>query len=377
MLKSERSERTATLARLAAMTDSTSEDQRVIDKIDKLFKQAGGTNNQHEAETFLAKAQELMEQHGLSQAAINEGASTKKASRRTDEKLAGGLYQFQRDLWEAVAQLNFCWYFHTKLRDPNKVSKYWIRQYGGIANVPEYRRGGFTFQHRLVGRAVNVAATISMCSYLEQTMERLVRERLEVKNHAVAETKRDEIERYGRAYAKEETLWGEFAVAYRTGIADTVCEKLAERRRGLIREERQKMYEAQQRDADAAGAKFSSSTALTLGTLTEQEHAENFDFLYGEGEYAKEMAKRAARAERQRIAEEEHAKWAAENPEEAAAQEEARRKENRRYGHTPWNAGMGKSKYDSGGYHDGRRAGRNISLDAQMGGGAVGRLEKK
>lgn len=379
MLNSERSERTAKLAELAKMADATSEDQKVIDKIDKLFKLAGKAGTPAEAESALAKANELMEAHGLSMAAINEGSSTQKASKRTDQKLKGGLYQFQRDMWEAVAKLNFCWYFHLYERDFDKVSPYWIKRYGGKANVPEYRRGGFIFRHRLVGRAVNVAATISMCSYLEQAMERIVRERLGERNLAKVE-RRDsyDIDDYRRDMIKEDTLWGEWAVKFREGIADTVCEKLAERRRGLIKAERQKMYEAQQARAESAGAGHSTGTALTLGTLTEQEHAENFDFLHGEGEYAKMMAERAARAERNRLAAEAHAKWAAENPEEAKAEEEERRKEARRYGRTPWNYGMSSkdSKYDSGAYHAGRDAGKAIGLDPQTSGGAVARIGK-
>lgn len=379
MLKSERNERTAKLAELSKMTDATSEDQKVIDKIGALFKLAGNNTSREEAELAMAKANELMEAHGLSMAAINEGSSTKKASKRTDQKLKGGLYQFQRDLWGAVAKLNFCWYWNLYERDFDKISPYWVRKYGGKDNVPEYRRGGFVFRHRLVGRAVNVAATISMCSYLEQAMERLVRERLGERNLAKAERRKDEIERYGEAYTKEEALWGEWAVKFREGIADVVCEKLAERRRGLIRAERQKHYEAQQASAEAAGAGHSTSTALTLGTLTEQEHAENYDFLYGEGEYAAMMAERAARAERQRIEDERHAAWAAANPEEAKAEEEERRKEARKWNRSSWNAGMSSKgdKMDHGAYHAGRDAGKSIGLDPQTGGGSVAQIGRK
>lgn len=125
------------------MTDYRAErDEVLIDKIGKLLAKAAGTKNEVERDLFNAKAMQLIADNNLDMAAIEIGGNSAKAAKRTDEKLAGGLYQWQRDLWKAVADLNFCMYWTLYVYDAEKASKYWIRKYGGKANVPEWRKGG-------------------------------------------------------------------------------------------------------------------------------------------------------------------------------------------------------------------------------------------
>jgi hypothetical protein len=368
------------IAAAGVAVDQVAVDQNVIDQIGKLLKLAAKNNSEAEATSAMNKAQALMARHSLSMAAIEQGTSSAKAARRSDEKLKGGLYQFQRDLWEAVASLNFCFYFHLYERDREKVSQYWVRRYGGKDKVPEWRKGGFVFRHRLVGRAVNVQATIAMCGYLENAIERLVRERLDERNAAKV-TRAEAKEREhgmpaGYFNRKPDPLWGEWAVKFREGVCDTVVSKIGQRRRQMLSEEQFKRSQAT--EAGRAGAQ--TGTGLSLMDVTEQETAANYDFLHGEGAYARLLERRARAAAREAEREAEYAAWAAANPEAAKEQEEQRRKEERK---RPWNYGLtyslggGKDKQDHGAYWDGRDAGEKVSLDQQVGGGAVARIGRR
>lgn len=330
-------------------------DEALIDKIGKLLAKAAGTKNETERDLFNAKAMELIEQNNLSMAAIEIGGTSAKMAKRTDEKMKGGLYQWQRDLWDAVAKLNFVMHFQLYTYDPDKVSKYWAKKYGGVANVPEYKRGGYYFQRRLVGRVVNVQATKAMAEYLEGAIERALKDEL---------------------HDRGDHLFSEWANGFRTGAADEVILKLVNRREEVLRTEREKEM-AKDAELRAKGAEgFSTERGLTLAGIKETEEAGNYDHIHGEGAYARKMAARAERAARLKRQEEEYAQWAKDNPEEARKQAEEDEKRWRRYGHTPWNYGMGKSKYDKGGYNTGSKAGRNIGIDQQVRNPIAGRLTR-
>lgn len=204
------------------MADRVERDEKLIDQIGKLLAVAASTKNPDEKQAFEAKAMALIAQNNLDMAAIEIGGNSAKAAKRADEKHKGGLYQFQRDLWGAVADLNFCMYWNLYTYDPNKVSKYWARQYGGVAKVPEHRRGGYHFEHRLVGRVVNIAATRTMAGYLEEAIERAVRERL----------------------PNQPNLWfSSDMAAFREGASDEIRRKIYDRRRKLLDEEQRKADE--------------------------------------------------------------------------------------------------------------------------------------
>lgn len=307
--------------------DLTSEQRRAIDQIEKLMRVAGKTQNEVEAATFAAKAQDLLTKFNLDMSIVeqNSGASSGK---REDTKFEGGLYHYQRDVWEAVAQLNFCMYWNQYNYDKDKTRK--------------RNRPSFTFQHRVVGRTVNVVVTKNMADYLLSAIERVTRER----------------------YPEPSQFFTRSANSFREGLAETVIGKIYDRRRHLLKADM-----AKERDAKRAAEKLeregvSTATGLTLSTLRKSEHDANTDFIYGEGTSAKWAAQEATAARRAEQKEAEYTVWAKAHPEEAAAKEAERRKERRR-------GGFGRQSYrdskpkDYGAYYDGQDKGKAISIDPQ------------
>lgn len=86
--------------------DLTDEQRKAIEQVEKLLRLAGKNQNENESAAAAAKAQELLLKHNLDMSIVeqNSGASSGK---REDIKFAGGLYHYQRELWGAVAKLNF------------------------------------------------------------------------------------------------------------------------------------------------------------------------------------------------------------------------------------------------------------------------------
>lgn len=309
--------------------DLTDAQRKAVEQVEKLLRLAGKNQNEHESSAATAKAMELLAKFNLDMSIVeqNSGASSGK---REDTKFEGGLYHYQRDVWEAVAELNFCMYWNQYNYDRAKTEK--------------RRRTSYTFQHRVVGRTVNVTATRAMSEYLLQAIERLTRER----------------------YPEPSQFFTRSANSFREGLAETVIGKIYDRRRHLLKEDQK-----QQRDAKRAAEKLeregvSTATGLTLSTLRKSEQDANTDFLYGEGTSAKWAAQEAARAAADEKRDREYTAWAKAHPEEAAKQEEERRKE-RRHG------GYGRASYrdskqrDYGAYYDGQDKGKAISIDPQAG----------
>src|SRR5690606_26953988 len=115
---------------------------------------------------------------------------------RNDKKRKGGLYSWQRNLWKAVAELNFCHYLSIK----------------GLER-------GSTYQHRLVGSHANVIGTEHMAQYLQDTVERLAQQ-----------WAKDNY--YKSVFVRE-------AIAYREGMTARLSERLRERRDRIVTEARQ------------------------------------------------------------------------------------------------------------------------------------------
>src|SRR5690606_299559 len=112
-----------------------------------------------------------------------------------------------RDLWRAIAELNYCMYWNQYVWDKDKIRRTkWGKE-----------KGGWRFQHRVVGRTVNVVATKNMAEYIQGTIERLTRERL---------------------HGEGKNFFTAWAIRFREGIADEVITKIYERRKQLIEEER-------------------------------------------------------------------------------------------------------------------------------------------
>jgi len=313
---------------------------KAIATVEKLMRLAGKNPNEAEAAAASAKAMDLLAKYNLDMSIVEQNSGDK--GKREDAKMAGGLYHYQRDLWQALAELNFCMYWNQYRYDKDKSEK--------------RRRPSYTFQHRLVGRTVNVTATRTMAQYLEQTIERLTRERMG---------------------GDGKQFFTRYAISYREGIAARVEEKIYERRRHLLAEERAK-EKAAEKAARAAGREgVSTSTALTLASLRQSEEDANNDFLYGEGWSAKQRAEALARAEASRIAEEEYTRWAKANPEEAAKEAEELRKRQRAYRPSYGRASYRDTKQrDDGAYYSGYDAGANVSIDPQADGRKNGGLLK-
>lgn len=315
------------------MAELSNEQQTAIRRIQALFQLAAKNPNEHESLAAAAKAQAMLEQYNLDMATVDANSGD---NRREDAKMRGGLYHFQRELWEAVAQLNFCLYWNQYVWDQDKTGRRRYRS-GGTYKY----KGGYRFVHRVVGRKVNVVATQVMAQYLEQTIERLTRERL----------RGDGTQFF--------TRW---AISYREGMADRIILKVYDRRQQVMSAERRKAREA----AAKATAGASTSTALTLADVAKSEYDANVDFIYGEGTSARWAADRAeAAAERQRR-EQEYSEWAKANPELAKKAEEEERKAARRRGAGPKSyADRRRDKIDWGAYKSGEEQGQDVSIDQQ------------
>lgn len=240
--------------------------EKVIERIKKLLALANNNPNEAEAEAAMAKAQAMLEQHNLDVASIGHTAQGRP---RKDQKQKGGLYGWQRKLWENVAKLNFCHYWSLK----------------GL-------KRGSTYEHRIVGSHANVVSTELMAEYLQNAIERMA-----------------------QTWAKEQGYKSVFvreAIAYREGLAERIALRLS-----LLREQR--IAEAKQKAAEEAAraqhpAYASSGTALTIVDIMEDEDALNNDYLQG-WEPGTTAAMRAAQKARQ-------AAWVAEQAEKQRIHEE-------------------------------------------------------
>lgn len=319
------------------MSELDKEQLAVLEKVEKLLRLAARNTSAEEAASASAKAQELLVAYNLSVADVGRhGASADQ--KREQQVIRGGMYAWQREMWRKVAELNFCLYWCIEHHFDREIRR---RHWSGEMRTVTV--DGKEFRHTVVGRVVNVRSTIMMAQYLEQSIERLVKERYPLNS---------------QRFMRE-------AVSYREGMADSVYWRLDDKRKTL------KEQEERRRRDEAARSGVSTSNALTIGSLEEQEDDANWDVVYGEGWSAKQRAERARRAEARRIADEEYTRWAAANPEEAAKEAAKRRKEARRRGR-PRGAGSrgGESARErrsrSGEYWQGRDKGETISIDQQV-----------
>lgn len=312
------------------------EQQKVLERVEKLMRLAARNPNAEEAASATAKAQELLTAYNLDASMLSPDED--KSAVREKMKLKGGMYEYQRELYGAVARLNFCMYWTIVRKElvwRNKMDK-WT---GELRSTPVNSK---TFQHVVVGRLVNTRSTRMMAEYVRQAIERLVNER----------------------YSNQQR-WMREAVAYREGISDVVVQRLNAKRYDMEEAERVKRAEAAKRSG------VSTHQGLTIGSLMEKEADANQDFLYGEGYTAKQAARQAERAEARRKADEAYTKWAEANPKEAQKEEAEARKRARKYrysGGQGSRGGMtGRDKRQSeGSYWQGREVGEKLSLDQQV-----------
>lgn len=338
--------------------DMTDEQRSVLKTVEKLLRLAGHNTNEAEAAAAAAKAQDLLLAYNLSSAAI--GSSDE--GRRGQEKLTGGFYQYERDLMSAVAEINFCLHW---------VSRDWVprpeneqKHAKVLAFRSRWRQKHIQrHQHHLVGRLVAVRTTEFTMGYLMQTIERLTRDFV---SQGLPRSAEDTVVGLSAA------LRSRRAVNFREGVAESVCDRLWERRRDQLAEERRKERAAEALRTAGATGEVSSSTAVTISSVRQTEHDANMDVLYGEGWSARQRAAAAERAQKRKEAEEAYTRWAAEHPEEAAAEEKKRREEERKSSRRRWSGGPGsrggrtREDYrDEGAFAAGREAGKTVGLDPQ------------
>lgn len=306
--------------------------EKAIDRATKLFALAKNNDSEAEAASAMDAALRILEAYNLDVALVEWRSGTTSARKREDQKTGGGLYKWQRTLWEHVAQLNFCRYAAIK----------------GLA-------AGSKYENRVVGSTVNVLSTTLMADYLQQTIERLA-----------AQWVRDR-------YAPGTSRFIRDAIAYREGMADRIAQRLNDRRWERENAEREA------RDAMPKG----DGTALILADVVEAENDANADIMDGlpPGTHAKwrsdsKARRAAAEAEAARILGERDAQEA-ENPTLKAKREKKEQAERIRLDaeNAAWWAKNGAKyrrraakpdKKRSHTYYDGLDAGDAIGLDPQI-----------
>jgi Protein of unknown function (DUF2786) len=322
-------------------------DDAVLDRLKKLLNLAAKNTSPEEAASAAAKASELLARYNLDVATV-EGARP-EAGKREEAKVDGGTYVWQRELWSAVAELNFCVHWV-------QVHAVWRKGAAVGSGRARYTVDKFVLQkrHVLVGRVVNTRATLAMAGYLQQAIERELVSRLHGDD----------------AGAKQAQRFSRWAVSFRRGATRRILEKLKDRRDQLAADEALKARAARAA-AERVGA--STATGVTLAQVKASEAVANYDFMHGEGAWAARLARREAIAKDRREREQAHARWAAEHPEEAAAQaakqqREAEKLAKRGHGRRGREAAYRGPDYDVGAFWDGYDKAADIGLDQQMSG---------
>jgi len=268
--------------------------------------------NENEALAAAAKAQELIALYNLD---LTRSGATE--ADRKGQKIKGGLYKWQRSLWESIAATNFC--------------LYWCDR--GTAK-------GSKFEHNLLGREVNVASARVLAEYLEGAINRLVRER------------------FGndpRAY------FCSAANSYREGIADTLRYRLWEKR------EAQKVEEARRNAATPTG-----NALVTIGDAEDEERWANLDAQHGYKPgttKARALEWKANHRARRRAEEEADAMLKASDPEGWQRKEDEAKAERERASaewEKRWKKRRKPAKDKPAEYYIGRQVGETVSLNEQI-----------
>lgn len=332
----------------------TEEQRRGLDQVEKMLRVAGSSKNEEEAAAFTMKAMARLAELNLTMASVDE--TGEGLGRRAEEKLSGGFYEYERDLWERIADLNFCFCFHRKV---------WVKRTRMDAKADRIqdewrRRNILRGEFKIIGRVVNISATRGMADYLLGTIERLTRERLQ--------------ERLGMESVNSQ-MRSHWATSYREGIAERISEKLWDRRQQQISEEAAAREAAERLARERGMQSGTTETAVTLYSLKKSEEDANTDFMYGEGTSARWAADRADRARRAREAHDAYVAWAADNPEEARKQEAERvtkeRKRSQRSRAEPRGKARDWSAYRAG-YERGDSVGIDQQADTSTGGRGIG-----
>ena len=315
------------------------ENESIIRKIQKLL---ALSNSPNEAEATLAasRAQELLAQHNLEYAmvqdAVVQGGTNQPQQQEKRDKVRmkrSAMYRWQRDLWKVIAEANFCWWSLIEVWEDSPYKK-------------DVKR--LVKRHLILGRESNVIAVQMLGEYICDTIERLL------------------------PYDQKSML-SRSAVSWRKGCAERLQERI------------QAQAEERKRESERS-TKASDGALILLRDVYEREYEANYDFKHGEGSYRRKLLQDAEweqgqAAREQRAAEYEAQKereWleylAKETPEQKKQRERKEAKEQRaaerRRGrwHRSWrNENIREaSRTDREAYNAGKQAGENISLNQQV-----------
>lgn len=231
-----------------------------IERIGKLLALAKDTRgNEAEAQNAMDAALKLLEKHNLDMALVERTKGNAGHAKRQDKSSGGGLYKWQRTLWNSVAGMNMCVYF--SIRGLERGSKY---------------------ENRLVGRAENVLAATLMAQYLQDTVERMA-----------AEWVKDNYETGTSRFIQSAIIW-------REGAAERLSSRLWD-----LRWEREAA--AREQKADAFKAAGGENALVVITDVIQDEADLNNDYLHG----LDPGTTKARRMERERVS----AIWQAEQAE--------------------------------------------------------------
>lgn len=230
---------------------------RLVARIRKLLALANDARgNENEAANAAALAARLVAEHGLDLAVLeaqNTDAPQGGQRERTQHARAA-MYLYQRTLMEGIARNNMC--------------RYWVEEttahsFGKLRKVK---------RHTLLGRTINVQATLMVYDYLVSTMDRL-------------------LPWQGTA------LRGKEALAWLSGCAERLVERLNDQRRRMEAEQKAARREAETRARHPGAPPPTPGTALVLSDVFSSEDDYNTDFLNGwePGTTARERKEREAR----------------------------------------------------------------------------------
>ena len=325
------------------MTEQRKPDEKIIERLRKLLALAKDKGaNEHEASLAMQRAQDIMTEYNLTVSEV--GGASGGGVKREKSVVRGAMYEWQRKLMAAIAEINFCFHRVTQTFEWNEKTMRRRKR-----NV-----------HELIGSEANVMACRVMFEYLYETIERL----LPVENNA---------ERLSR-----------WAVSWREGCADRLRERLEERKRALEEESRKKAAEERARQSHPAYA-GSGALVVVLEDVYERERNLNRDFRLGlePGTTERQLQEyRAREKDEVRMWEEREAKQKAEREAKLAAmtdkererflrKEEEQRLKDQRRSERYWDARYNEqrrkeARKDRSAIRAGREAGEKIGLDTQI-----------
>lgn len=315
------------------MSDTISREQqaKLIGRIQALMSKTEANGcTEAEAQAAAEKVQELLRQHNLDLAVL-EGSGRKGKEKRQETKFVGSAaYEHQRYLMDVIAETNFCmvWVINDQRMARGRLHK--------------------TKSYVVLGREANVITTIEMFKYLNGAIEDLV---------PVPNTERN-------------SRW---ALSWKAGCSVRLRERLRDRAKAA-----KAASEAAKAQAPA-GNGGSPGTALTLSDVYDSEYAQNYDARFGEGAWARSLARQAeweknrehyeaerAAREAKRKAEHEEmlAKMTPSQRKAYEAREKAREEREQARNERRWK--RQEARVDWGAYYEGREAGDDIGLDDQI-----------